>query len=471
MFLTNLNNMKLKHKCGIFGLYTLNNNNIVLKTIKGLENLQHRGREAAGISYINKQNEISIYKNLGLVKEVFNENNFDNNVQSSSCIGHVRYSTAGKKTYTNKKDEYNTIQPLWGQCNLGEFSIVHNGNIPNIHNITKKLNIILKTDTDSEVFIQLIKYNNTNTFEEKLIKIIDTIPGVYSLIIQTKDAIYGIKDRFGVRPLCLAKKNGTYCFSSESSYLGECEFFRELECGEIVKIDKDGDKTIYIKDNVTPNFCLFETIYFMKHTSIINDNTIETYRYIFGQKLGETEDIIKYGQKNIFVADIPNTAIPSAKGYANSLNIKYISLFEKKNGTGRTFILPNNKQRYTTNKIGLKIRDNINLENYKSIILVDDSLVRGNTIRNIIHKLKDFGIKDIHLRISAPPIRNACYYGIDIPTCKELIAYNKNVEEIANILGISTLRYLDYNVMSSMFNNKVCGSCFTGNYNNELIDF
>ena len=144
---------------------------------------------------------------------------------------------------------------------------------------------------------------------------------------------------------------------------------------------------------------------------------------------------------------------------------------KKKNGTGRTFILPNNKQRYTTNKIGLKIRDNINLENYKSIILVDDSLVRGNTIRNIIHKLKDFGIKDIHLRISAPPIRNACYYGIDIPNCKELIAYNKNVEEIANILGISTLRYLDYNVMTSMFNNEVCGSCFTGNYNNELIDF
>ena len=469
MFLTNLNNMKLKHKCGIFGLFTHNNNNVVIKTIKGLENLQHRGREAAGISYINNENELSIYKDLGLVKDVFNINKLD--IKSNSCIGHVRYSTTGKKIYKNKKDEYNTIQPLWGTCNLGEFSIVHNGNIPNINSIVKKLNITLETDTDSEIFIQLIQKIKSNTFEEKLIKIIEEIPGVYSLIIQTTDSIYGIKDRFGVRPLCLAKNNGVFCLSSESSYLGECNYIRELECGEIVKINKDGDKTIYIKDNVKPNFCLFETIYFMKHTSIINNTSIETYRYIFGQKLGEKEDIIKYGQKNIFVADIPNTAIPSAKGYANSLNIKYISLFEKKNGTGRTFILPNNKQRYTTNKIGLKIRDNINLDNCKSIILVDDSLVRGNTIRNIIKKLNNYGITDIHLRISAPPIRNACYYGIDIPTCSELIAYNKTIDEIASVLGITSLRYLDYKTMSSMFGNKVCGSCFTGKYDNELIDF
>ena len=464
--------MKLKHKCGIFGLYTLSaNNNIILDTIKGLENLQHRGREAAGICYINNLNELTIYKNLGLVKDVFKKNTFNDNNTKSSCIGHVRYSTTKKKIYTNKIDEYNTIQPLWSVCDLGEFSLVHNGNIPNIDNMVKILNINLKTDTDSEIFIQLIQNNKYKTFEERLINIIDKIPGVFSLIIQTKNAIYGLKDRFGFRPLCLAKKNGKFCLSSESSYLADCDYIRELKCGELVKINNTGDKTIYIKDNVKPNFCLFEMIYFMKHTSMINDNMIETYRYIFGQKLGETEDIIECGRDDIFVTDIPNTAIPSAKGYANSLNIKYMSVFEKRAGTGRTFILPNNTQRYTTNRIGLKIRNNIDLSQCKSIILVDDSLVRGNTIRNIISKLKDYGIKNIHLRIPAPPIRNACYYGIDIPTREELIAYNRNVDEIAQILGITSLRYLDYKIMSSLFDNKVCGSCFTGEYDTELIDF
>ena len=464
--------MKLKHKCGIFGLYTLSaNNNIILDTIKGLENLQHRGREAAGICYINNLNELTIYKNLGLVKDVFKKNTFNDNNTKSSCIGHVRYSTTKKKIYTNKIDEYNTIQPLWSVCDLGEFSLVHNGNIPNIDNMVKILNINLKTDTDSEIFIQLIQNTKYKTLEERLINIIDTIPGVYSLIVQTTNAIYGLKDRFGIRPLCLAKKNGKFCLSSESSYLADCDYIRELKCGELIKIDNTGDITIYIKDNVKPNFCLFELIYFMKHTSVINDNANETYRYIFGQKLGKIEDIIEYGQKDIFVTDVPNTAIPSAQGYASSLNIKYMSVFEKKAGTGRTFILPNNTQRYTTNRIGLKIRDNVDLTQCKSIILVDDSLVRGNTIRNIIKKIKDYGITTIHLRIPAPPIRNACYYGIDIPTREELIAYNRNVDEIAQILGITSLRYLDYKLMSSMFENKVCGCCFTGEYDKELIDF
>ena len=465
--------MKLKHKCGIFGLYSLStNDSIILETILGLEKLQHRGREAAGISYINNLNELTIYKNLGLVKDIFKkDSSFNANIKTISCIGHVRYSTTKKKIYTNKRDEYNTIQPLWNICDLGEFSLVHNGNIPNISNMVKILNINLKTDSDSEIFIQLIKNTKYKTFEERLINIVDKVPGVFSLIIQTKTAIYGIKDRFGIRPLCLAKKNGKFCLSSESSYLADCNYIRELNCGEIIKIDKNDDKTIYIKDNVKPDFCLFEIIYFMKHTSIINNNTIETYRYIFGQKLGEKEDIIEYGREDIFVADVPNTAIPSAKGYANSLNIKYMSVFEKRAGTGRTFILPNNTQRYTTNRIGLKIRANVDLSQCKSIILVDDSLVRGNTIRNIISKLKNYGVENIHLRIPSPPIKNACYYGIDIPTREELIAYNRSVDEIADILGITSVRYLEYKTMSSMFDNKVCGCCFTGEYDKELIDF
>ena len=463
-----MNSMKLKHKCGIFGLYSIEHSNTTItNTIIGLKHLQHRGRESAGISYINIDGEIIVYKKFGLVKDVFLEENYIK--PCFSCIGHVRYSTTKKKIYIDKKKEYSLIQPLWNQCHLGEFSIVHNGNIPNVERLAKKWNIVLKTDSDSELFVQLIKTNRFTTWEEKFIHIVDTVPGIYSLIIQTKNCIYGIKDRFGTRPLCFGKNANTFCLSSESSYLAECSYVRELECGEILKITKSGEKTMYIKDNTSPQFCVFELIYFMKHTSIRYNETVETYRYLFGQKLGETEDIIPYGSETIFVTDIPNTAIPSAKGYASALNIKYLPIFEKKKGTGRTFILPDNTQRYTTNRIGLQIRNNLTIDKYQSIILVDDSLVRGNTIRNIILKLKEFGFTTIHLRISSPPIRHPCYYGIDIPTKEELIAHQKTPDEIANILNITSLRYLDYPSMASLFHNNICGSCFTGKYNKELV--
>ena len=463
--------MKLNKKCGIFGLFSnTTNNTIVSNTITGLENLQHRGREAAGISYINSTQYISIFKDFGLVKSVF-KNKDEFHMNTHSCIGHVRYSTTEKKIYKNSTDKYNEIQPLYGKCDLGEFSIAHNGNIPDYKNVCSKMNITLETESDSEIFIQMIKNSHKTTFDERIIEIVDKIPGVYSLIIQTKKAIYGVKDRFSIRPLCFAKKGDLFCFSSESTFLADCNYVRELECGEVIKIDKNGENTIYIKENTKLNFCLFEIIYFMKHTSIINKNTVEHYRYCFGYKLGEREDIINMRQDDVIVAAIPNTAIPSAKGYASSLNLKYVSVFEKTKGTGRTFILPNNTQRYTTNRQGLHIKDNTDLHKCKSIILVDDSLVRGNTIRSIIEKIKLFGIDDIHLRISSPPVISPCYYGIDIPTKEELLAHNNTEDEITKILGITSLRYLDYSEMSKMFKSNICGCCFNGKYNHELLEF
>lgn len=470
--------MEIKHKCGIFGLYsTTPSHNIIGKTIDGLENLQHRGREAAGISYLDIQQEMTIYKNIGLVKNIFKTWGEELKPECYSCIGHVRYSTTKKKVYkvssaTQTIKDYNEIQPLYSNCSLGEFSLIHNGNIPQVNKLANHLGISLETHSDSEIFIQLIKKSNAPTWEERLINIINNISGVYCLIIQTKDALYGLKDQFGIHPLCLAKNNNLVCLSSESTYLADCKYIRELNPGELLKIDNTGYKTIYVKKNTTLNFCLFEIIYFMKHTSTINNNLVFSYRYIFGHKLGQCEDIIKKNdiQDKIFVTSIPNTAIPSAKGYAEALNIKYMPIFKKATGTGRTFILPDNNQRYTTNRKGLIIKNDINLNLYNSIILVDDSLVRGNTIRSIIEKLKMYGVKNIHLRISSPPVTNPCYYGIDIPTKTELLAHNRTTTEIADILGITSLRYLDYTEMSSIFDNKICGSCFTGKYN-ELLQF
>ena len=460
--------MKLNKKCGIFGLFSFEKNpKVIYNTILGLESLQHRGREAAGISYIHN-NSICIYKNFGLVKEIFtNDVKEKLNIHSHSCIGHTRYSTT-KKT-TTKDDEFKSIQPLHSVCDLGEFSLVHNGNIPDMKDVIKKLNLQnMETCSDSEIFIKLIIQSNKKSFEERIIDIVKTIPGVYSLIIQTKDALYGIKDSIGIRPLCLSKNDNSFCLSSESTYTGNCDYERELECGEIIKIDNTGVKTIYVKENNTLTFCLFELIYFMRHNSIIYGESVEKYRYQFGYKLGEIEDIIKYGDKNIIVADIPNTAIPSAKGYAKAMNLRYMSIFKKRNGTGRTFILPNNKSRYSTNRRGLIIKEDIS--SIKSIILVDDSLVRGNTITSIIQKLNNSGITDIHLRITSPPVKHPCYYGIDIPTKEELIASNFTIPEIEQKLGITSLKYLDYNKMTEMFDNN-CGCCFTGKYNSKLLEW
>tara|TARA_Y100001970_G_C14254069_1_gene873853 strand:+ start:3068 stop:4447 length:1380 start_codon:yes stop_codon:yes gene_type:complete len=459
--------MKLKKKCGIFGLFSIKyDNTLIDKTIIGLEHLQHRGREAAGISYYN--DNIVVYKNFGLVKSIFKDFK-NNNILVKSCIGHTRYSTT-KKSNKSLSEQFDNIQPLYSE--LYDFSLVHNGNIPNMDNIIKKYNITdMKTDSDSEIFVKLIQMSKKKTFDEKVIEIVDKIPGVYSLIIQTKEAIYGIKDRYGIRPLCLAHNGETFCLSSESTYTGECSYIRELLSSEVVKIDNNGVNTIYKNDTNISNFCLFERIYFMKHTSTMNNELIESQRYTFGYKLGESEDILEYNNKHIIVVDIPNTAIPSAKGYADALNLKYTPIFEKISGTGRTFILPNNNSRYTTNRKGLKFKDNVTLDTTQSIVLVDDSLVRGNTIKSIVQKLHEYGITDIHLRISSPPVKYPCYYGIDIPTKEELLAYNHTIPEIENLLGITSLRYLDYDEMAKLYEGTHCGSCFTGKYNNELMNW
>jgi len=459
----------IKHKCGIFGIFKIGDSgkDIITETINGLDSLQHRGRESGGISYVNNKNELVVYKNIGLIKEIFKDKQFPDGSNTISCIGHTRYSTTGKKNYKTLEDRLRTVQPL-----LGEIALVHNGNIPNVSKIELKLGLSLKTDSDSEIFIQYInKLGDGLTFEEKLIEIVNNIPGVYSLIIQTTNALYAIKDRYGVHPLCLAMKDSKYCLSSESTYIANCDFVREINAGEILKIDKNGLTSIYQHDSslTAPAFCLFELIYFMRHTSIMYDERIDTYRYKFGYKLGEIEQIDFC--KDMVVVAIPNTAIPSAKGYAAATGLNYVSLFEKRKGTGRTFILPTNTQRYNTNRVGLKIKDDVDITGLKSVILVDDSLVRGNTIRTIIEKIKEFGVEEIHLRIPSPPIKSQCYYGIDIPTKEELIANGRTESEIATVLEINSVKYLDYEIMSKMFNGTVCGCCFTGKYDKSLLDF
>lgn len=447
-------------KCGIFAVYdTTNINNIM---INGLNLLQHRGNESAGISYI-KNNEIHTFKNLGLVKNIFSNFKEIYNIG----IGHVRYSTVKKTTLENKMRE---TQPI----DSNSFSLAHNGNIPNIHKLKEKYHIDDQTVSDTIILVKIIeklqlKYNDNWT--NILIDIVHNINGVYCLVIIVNNEIYAVRDSYGVRPLCIGKSKNGYCISSESCAIQDYELIGDVNSGEIVKLYVDNDnnikmKSVYRKNNKDKIFCSFEYIYFMNDKSIYNKKLIENIRYQLGYELGMMEKNINRAS---VVLSIPNTANVSAKGFATATNLDFQSYITKNESVGRTFILPTNEERIMAcnNKFILDplLKD-------LNVYIIDDSIVRGNTLKSVVKKLRDIGVRNIHLRITSPKIISECYYGIDIPTKDELIAHNKSIEDIKNELGATSLKYLDIDVMKNVFGNEnVCTHCFDGEYNKELLDW
>lgn len=447
-------------KCGIFAIYDIYNINHLM--IKGLSDLQHRGHDSAGISYLKNDN-IKTFKNIGLVKNIFH--NFDKNY--NTAIGHVRYSTIRKTSIENKLKE---TQPI--DCN--NFSLAHNGNIPNISKLKEKYKINYQIESDTIILtliIQklLLKYNQNWT--DTLIEIIHNINGVYCIVIITNNEIYAIRDSFGVRPLCIGKNDTGYCISSESCAMYDYKLIRDIRQGEIVRLYEKEEKilceTIY-KNDATKLFCSFEYIYFMKDNSIHNERRIENIRYQLGYELGLKE---KYIDKTSIVLSIPNTANASARGFSISTDLEFRNYITKNNDIGRTFILPTNEERITA--CNNKFIFNPLLKNM-NVYIVDDSIVRGNTLKSVIKKLKEIGVNNIHLRISSPKVISECYYGIDIPTKEELIAHNKCTEDIRKELNSTSLKYLDINTMKNIFNqnnDNVCCHCFDTNYNKTLLDW
>lgn len=461
--------MTIKKKCGIFAIY--DNKDCYDNMINGLKLLQHRGQDSAGISYISaSSSEIKIKKNIGLVKEVFN--NFNPNEIIYQSIGHVRYSTCRKTSLENQIKE---TQPLYGKSNIGKFTLAHNGNIPNTEKLKIKYEIKdeIKDEIESDTIILLKiieklskKFNNWNDI---FIDIINKIEGTYCLLIQTFNNIYIIRDSHGIRPLCIGKReNGGYCISSESIALQEYKLIRNVMPGEIIELSNNEIKTIYKKNIKNTKFCSFEYIYFMRSKSITNNNinnNIEKMRYESGYEMGLNEEKI---EENSIVLCAPNTGIPAAKGFAKATNLIYYDYIEKKKDTNRTFILPTNEDR-------IKACDNkyiydIKMKN-KIIYIIDDSIVRGNTLKSIINKINEIGVKKIHLRITSPPVISPCYFGIDIPTNRELIAYNKSVNEVRKHFGATTLKYMDIKLMKKIFNEPICTSCFDGKYDKKLLDW
>jgi amidophosphoribosyltransferase len=471
--------------CGIICIF--NKINIDL-----LQHIKNRGQESYGFSYFNK-NKIVLKNFIGkMPKEIeFNSEEFNRHTNENPIkyiIGHTRYSTSGKKLV------YDQTQPIMGITRIKNkvepFMLVHNGNIYNRQKLKELFGCnIDERYSDTQILVDIINKQEKDSWRELFLEIMEKIPGVYNFIIGTRDKIFIIRDRYGVRPLCVTKEIGSeknYCVLSESSKIpnNNYEIVRDIEPGEMAVIDKTGFYRDFVYSELkqtkkitkfTP--CLFEYIYFCAKETVCDDVNITTFRYNSGRQLAINDnefisDLIKTENKdNIVVVGAPETGITSGMGYADLLNLNYHQVLYKKN-YGRTFILDEkNRKKEFTKKYGIleKIVKN------KIVIIVDDSLVRGNTLKVLISQLRELNIEQIHIRIAAPPVISPCYFGIDIPTYKELIAHNcNNIDDINKEIKSNSLKYLKISELIELLppkNKNACVSCFTNDYNNELLDW
>lgn len=422
--------------CGIFGIYSSNSRlDIINNTVEGLKKLQHRGKDGSGICFVKPDNNFKIYKDIGLVENVFKT--FNTQINTHLCIGHIRYSTSGNSSnnVVNKLDT-SELQPLSGiNINNKNIGIVHNGNIPNL-------------DTHDTKFL-LDKLLTTNiSIEECLIEIMNTIKVSYCLLVMVDNILYIIRDRCGIRPLYYGFKNELVYVSSETCSLNGCINIREVNSGEILRIDNFGIHSVYKHPESINALCAFELIYFMNPNSIYNKMKVSQIREQLGFSLAQKEDII-INRNNYIVVGVPNSGICAAQAYAKFLNIEYkqiINTFNSKNGVDRTFILINDEERQKACKKKF-IFDRSSIKN-KNIIIVDDTIVRGNVMKSIISNIKISGANEIHIRIPAPPVVDICQLGIAILNKNELLMNNTTINNVEKIFAVNSLKYLDLDDLS-----------------------
>ena len=440
--------------CGIFGIYS-NENIHINQLISILEQLEHRGKDSYGITFITDTNEKKTIKSLEKIKN-YKENAY-NNIKIG--ITHNRYSTTKNKSHQAFMDE---IQPLQFNNDSIEFDLVHNGNISNIHKyISYDENL-----SDTQNIITFFNDSTCETFEKTLISFINTIHCSYSIIILFQNSLYVLRDRYSYKPLFLGTIHNQYCAVSEDC-IDDFIKIREVHAGEIIKINKNTYETIYKYTKNHPfQKCIFEYIYFMNENTSYTNTTVYNIRKKLGQNLASLEKI-NFDKDNTIVVGSPNTAIPMGLGFAEYLKLDYMQILKKHSDCGRTFILKdqNSRQNYCKKFIF----DTEKIKN-KSIILVDDSLVRGNTVQSLSQMFYTNGCKELHIRICSPELKFPCYYGIDIPTSEELIINNHTIPEIETKCNLSSLRYITIEKMLETFGEDTdfCCACFNGNYNKEL---
>lgn len=447
----------VKDKCGVFGIYC-KGEDVSRITYFGLFSLQHRGQEGAGIAVADGK-RIKTIKGLGLVPTVFNDANIST-LKGHIAIGHTRYSTTGGNTLNN-------VQPIICDDGKNQIALAHNGNIINsVHLASGLKGVRLSSTTDTEVMGHIIMKAKGKTFEQKIMNSIQSFQGAFSMVFLAKNKLFAFRDPYGFRPLVLGKLNCGYIVCSETCALDTvgAKYIRDIKPGEIISIDNKG---VSSAGKINPPaggqkkaFCLFEYIYLARPDSMLNKELVHQVRQRSGELLSYEAPV----QGDIVVA-VPDSGTSAAIGYSRASGIPFGEMLIKNRYIGRTFIQPEQRIR----EMGVKIKFNPlkSIVKGKRIIIVDDSIVRGTTIKKIIHVLRECGAKKIHIRICSPPITDPCYFGVDTPERKHLIASEKTVPQIQAFIGADSLKYLSLEGMvraSRQKENTLCTGCFTKNY-------
>jgi len=441
----------LKDKCGIFGIYG-KGEDVARISFFGLYSLQHRGQEGAGITVTDGKNLKSV-KGLGLVSSVFDEKKI-NFLKGFAAIAHTRYSTTGGNKLCN-------VQPVVLE---EDFALAHNGNIINAMDLACQLapNIKLTSTSDTEIMGWVIKNSLGKNWEEKILSSFEKFQGAFSMVILTKNKLIVFRDTYGFRPLVLGRLNGSYIACSETCALDTvgAKYIRDVEPGEVTVIDDSGVRVVGNVRSTKKSFCLFEYVYLARPDSILNKQLVHQVRQRSGELLAHESPV-----KADLVVAVPDSGTSAAIGYSKASGIPYGEVLIKNRYIGRTFIQPEQHIR----EMGVRIKFNPLKEivKEKKIIIIDDSIVRGTTIKKIVKMLRSCGAKKIHIRVCSPPVTNPCYFGIDTPDKKQLIASIMTVAEIKKFIGADSLAYLSLDGLkkaSRIKSNKLCDSCFTGKY-------
>ena len=451
----------LGEECGVFGAYDMDGGNVAPTVYYGLFALQHRGQESCGIAVTDTYGERKVQskKGLGLVNEVFDSETL-HSLKGNLGVGHVRYSTAGGSRAEN-------AMPLVINYVKGILAIAHNGNLTNAIELRRELELtgaIFQTTIDSEVIAYHIARERlkTSSAEEAVKNAMKKIEGAYALVVTSPRKMIGARDPFGLKPLCLGKRDNTYIFASESCALAAvgAEFVRDVLPGEIVSITKhgiDSDMSMAIAPEKQAR-CIFEYIYFARTDSTIDGVNVYHSRLTAGKALAES-----YPVEADLVVGVPDSGLVAAKGYSEQSGIPYGMAFHKNSYVGRTFIKPKQSERESSVKIKLNVIEEV--VRGKRIVMVDDSIVRGTTCANIIRMLKKAGATEVHVRISSPPFLYPCYFGTDVPSNEQLIAHSHTTEQIREMIGADSLGYMEIEKLKDMVGElSYCDACFTGKY-------
>jgi len=450
---TRVKHHKPTHECGVFAVF--GHPNAAVLTYYGLFALQHRGQESAGIVTATGPNTPFVrHVNMGLVSQVFSATDLER-LKGTRAIGHVRYSTTGSSTLLN-------AQPLMFSTGRGQLAIGHNGNLVNAGVLRDELEhrgSIFQTTVDSEIILHLLAQPNG---ANSVLAALRRIEGAYSLVVMSEREVIGVRDPFGFRPLSLGKLEGAWVLSSETCAfdLIHAEFVREIEPGEVVIIDEKGVRSEFPFRTERRAFCMFEYVYFARPDSIINDINVARVRTEMGRELARLHPV-----EADLVVPVPDSGNYAALGFSEELNIPYNHAFVRNHYIGRTFLQPTQLIR----DFNVRVKLNLIKEavHDKRVVVVDDSIVRGTTARARVVNLREAGAKEVHMRISCPPHKHACHYGIDFPDPEKLIANQHTLDEIRDYLGADSIGYLDVPGMvraTGQEENKFCLACFNGHY-------